>query len=394
MSETKKKSGDYLKSAEMAVEANDNMVGDGIINNTPPQDDLADKDDKRMIQNYEVKTAILIGGKEIIFAEDLASTEPYMVCNCAWDNPLSIDIYDDAEASADYLEAMTEFLGRVTSEVQHIQEQRSGHGVNGKPLTAADCIPGSRNAHYANQLVVIKPEKMTAFARTADLQLLWATHGNGCNPDARGQAVFCKNLFTGKTERWERFDVAGIIQPERTPAWAFQKLHEMGIVIEQPGPKIYMASADAARQNGELAVYRESNRLNASCAHSIEKAIHDSHDGNNRYDFAAALKTVTAQYGAERVHVVLANTVQHKDYDGRFSHENRQWAQGVQIPQLTREQCADFVCEAHPALLDGFLNFVRKQQQEKRPSVADQLKAQPKPPSPGKKKKPHIDQGR
>lgn len=35
--------GDYLKNAEMAVEGNYNMVGDGIINNTPPRrDDLTD----------------------------------------------------------------------------------------------------------------------------------------------------------------------------------------------------------------------------------------------------------------------------------------------------------------------------------------------------------------
>lgn len=114
MRDSGKKPDEYLKNAEMSTEANNNMVGDGIINNTPPPDD-----EKRMVQSYEVKTAIHIGDKEIVFAQDLAAAEPYMVCNCQWDNPLGIDIYDKVVADSDYLEAMTEFLSRVATEVQH-----------------------------------------------------------------------------------------------------------------------------------------------------------------------------------------------------------------------------------------------------------------------------------
>ena len=43
MDKDKNKPDHYLKNAEMATEANYNMVGDGIINNTPPpRDDLTD----------------------------------------------------------------------------------------------------------------------------------------------------------------------------------------------------------------------------------------------------------------------------------------------------------------------------------------------------------------
>jgi len=342
-------------------------------------------DGKRMIQDYEVKNAIHIGGKEIILAEDMTSKDPYMVCNCQWDNPLGIDVYDKVLTGTDYLEAMTEFLGRVSSEIQRIRDQRAERGVSSEPLTASDCVPGSNGAHYENQLVVIKPETMIASARTADEQLFLATGGFGCNPDARGQAVFCKNLFTGKSVRWERHDIAGIIQPERIPAWAQQRLPEMGTTLEKPAPlKVYMASGEEARQNGELPAWRESRKLNQACAKGIQKAISESHNGQYSYDLARALKTVTAEFGKERVHVVLANTVDYNNYDGRFSHENKQWAQSVQLPQLTKEQRAAFVCETHPAILDGFIHTMRKQQQEKRPSVTAQLHA-PKKPSPAKK---------
>jgi len=103
-----------------------------------------------------------------------------------------------------------------------------------KPLTAVDCVPGSTNAHYENQLVVVKPESMVASAWTEDEQLLVATGGKGCNPNVRGQAISCQNLLTGKTVRWERGDIAGIILPECVPAWVRQRLAEMGITPEQP----------------------------------------------------------------------------------------------------------------------------------------------------------------
>ena len=342
-------------------------------------------EEKRMIQNYEVKNAIHIGGKEIILAEDTSSKEPYMVCNCKWDNPLGIDVYDKGVTGADYLEAMTEFLSRVSAEVQRVKDQRAERGVSDVPLTTGDCVPGSTGAHFENQLVVIKPESMVASARTADEQLMLATSGFGCNPDSRGQAVNCKHLFTGKTVRWDRRDVAGIILPERIPEWAQQRLAEMGIAPEKPTlPKVYMASVEVARQNDELPAWRESWRLNQACAKGIEAAIHDSYKGDYRYDLPSALKAVTAEYGAERVQVVLANTITYLDYDGRFSHDNKQWAKGVELPELTKERASSFVCEAHPAILDGFVNTARKQQQEKRPSVLDQLHA-PDKPTPGKK---------
>ena len=168
-----------------------------------------------------------------------------------------------------------------------------------------------------------------------------------------------------------------------------QRSPEMDKAPDKPGPpSVYMASMEDARQNGETKAWRESLRLNEASAKGIQAAINDSHNGQYSYDLSAALKAVTAEYGKERVHVVLANTVDYKDYDGRFSRENRQWAQGIQLPQLTRERRADFVCEAHPAILDGFINTVRKQQQEKRPSVTDSLRAPSKSASAQKTDKP------
>lgn len=181
-------------------------------------------DEKRMAGSYEVKTAIHIGGKEIVFAEDKAADEPYMVCDCHRDNPFNIDVYDNIAVSGDYLTIMLNFSYRLSEQVQRIDAERARRGISNQPLTADDCLKNSRHWNYKDQLVVISPEKLTPSARTADHQLLLATGGNGCRPDARGTAVFCKNLFTGESARWERYDIAGIIDPHKMPEWVVEKL--------------------------------------------------------------------------------------------------------------------------------------------------------------------------
>lgn len=189
-------------------------------------------DEKRMIENYEVKHAIHLSGGEVILAEDASTAEPFMVCDCSWDNPFSVDVYSNIVVSADYLEVMKEFLNRAAQRVELIEKERTLRGVSNIPLTDDDCIPGSRGWNYENRLIVIKPEKLTPAARTADHQLLLATGGNGCALEALGTAVFCTNLFTGESMRWERHHVAGIIRPDRMPEWAVEKL----LVLQKEKP--------------------------------------------------------------------------------------------------------------------------------------------------------------
>lgn len=191
------------------------------------------EEEKRMIETYEVKQAIHLAGGEVVLAEDNSAAEPFMVCDCSWDNPFSVDVYTNIAVGADYLEAMKEFLERVTRRVEQIEQERTLRGVPPVPLTEDDCIPGSRSWDYTNQLIVIKPEQLTPAARTADHQLLLATGGNGCRPEALGTAVFCTNLFTGESAHWERYHVAGIIRPDRVPEWASEKLSALKNTVEK-----------------------------------------------------------------------------------------------------------------------------------------------------------------
>lgn len=101
-------------------------------------------------------------------------------------------------------------------------------------------------------------------------------------------------------------------------------------------------------------MWLQSFRQNIRCAQAIEEAIRQHFNG--MYLAKDSAKDVINIFGYDRVFWVLANTLQYKDYDGRFSHENMQWAKTFDIPK--EENNGRFAVESHPAVLDGFVNQV------------------------------------
>lgn len=107
-------------------------------------------------------------------------------------------------------------------------------------------------------------------------------------------------------------------------------------------------------------LYRTSYRLNSECKQAIHEAIADNYDGMYLGD--DAVDQVVRQYGMERVGYILANTLHHKSYDGRFSHSNKEWAEQVSTPEHNVERMTfrtDWVVDSHPAVLDGFVTMYR-----------------------------------
>lgn len=95
---------------------------------------------------------------------------------------------------------------------------------------------------------------------------------------------------------------------------------------------------------------------------SSYEAIADNYDGMYLGD--DAVDQVVRQYGMERVGYILANTLHHKSYDGRFSHSNKEWAEQVSTPEHDADRMTfrtDWVVDSHPAVLDGFVTMFRKE---------------------------------
>ena len=121
-----------------------------------------------------------------------------------------------------------------------------------------------------------------------------------------------------------------------------------------------------ARQHGEIAIYQRSSVANVACRNAIEEAIRQNFDGM-RLDVRGAKKVLEA-FGAPRVLLVLANTVQQKAWDGRFSVENRKWAQTYELPAdegMAGDRRGAYVVQSHPAVLDGFIQQTRRLVQER-----------------------------
>ena len=144
---------------------------------------------------------------------------------------------------------------------------------------------------------------------------------------------------------------------------------------------IYPHSAAYAREHGELEQYRASNNVNRQCKESIEAAVREHFDG--MYLSHDAAKGVIETYGMERVSMVLSNTVQLQDWDGRYSRRNKEWAKTIPNDNPETVRCG-YALNSHPAVLDGFIDLVREEQQRSRtqreklepsrPSVRDKLK--------------------
>lgn len=118
---------------------------------------------------------------------------------------------------------------------------------------------------------------------------------------------------------------------------------------------VYRYSLKDAIVDKEKDLWRVSYKLNCDCARAIERAI-DAHYYNDRLEDCA--QELIDEFGFARVNWVLANTVQQKPDDGRFSEENRKWSKGFYIPK--EDVNWHFCVESHPGLTDLLINQARK----------------------------------
>ena len=77
-----------------------------------------------------------------------------------------------------------------------------------------------------------------------------------------------------------------------------------------------------------------------------------------------AVQNVVGQYGFDRTLYVLAVTVMDKNWDGRISQNNKNWAKMqpvyADVDELGQEKNQAFVARSHPGLVDLFLRETRR----------------------------------
>lgn len=123
---------------------------------------------------------------------------------------------------------------------------------------------------------------------------------------------------------------------------------------------LYLSSFAEAKRQNEVALWRASHLENIACKQAIEESIRRGFDGMHLDRDCA--RSVIDNFGFKLVGWVLSATLQQKQYDGRFSPQNKAWAASTFIPPSDRNY--EFTVESHPAVLDGFVNDFRKAQAE------------------------------
>ncbi len=147
---------------------------------------------------------------------------------------------------------------------------------------------------------------------------------------------------------------------------------------------LYLYPSAYARDNRELAAYRASRNACLACTEAIEAAISE-HYRNNRLNPGAVSK-VLEKFRPEQVSYVLACTIQHKDWDARFSADNKRWAKTITTHKdkgsYGNDSTFQFVIDqTHPCLVDLFVTQLRKELEISKPSVRENLGQGTKQPS-------------
>ena len=117
---------------------------------------------------------------------------------------------------------------------------------------------------------------------------------------------------------------------------------------------LYRYTLQNANEFDEVEQWRESHRENCKCANDITDAI-NSHYHDNRLD--NCVQSMIDKYGFDRVNWVIANTIREGIQDGRYSKENKKWAEGFDV--LSSDQNWHFCVAAHPGLVNVFANQLR-----------------------------------
>ncbi len=137
-------------------------------------------------------------------------------------------------------------------------------------------------------------------------------------------------------------------------------------------------------------------RANEDCVKAIEDTIRDNFDGMY---LQCDAKDVIQQFGRERVTYLLANTIQEREWDGRFSNSNKEWAASLSVPEPIARFAPSFLITSHPAILDGFVKQAREDlkavraQPVKKPSIRAQCAEKPVPSERPSGQQPSKDKG-
>lgn len=142
-----------------------------------------------------------------------------------------------------------------------------------------------------------------------------------------------------------------------------QLCHELFVAMMEdaggradPAKLVYPYSFEAAMERSEVSIYHGSRERNSDCAKAIDHQINASCYKRDHYNLELAAMSVIQEHGFSRVNAVLAHNLQKHQSDGRYSYDNKGWANEFSLP----DGAFDYAyLKAHPILLEDFTKYAR-----------------------------------
>ena len=128
-------------------------------------------------------------------------------------------------------------------------------------------------------------------------------------------------------------------------------------MTEKEQGTIYLNTTQYSVEHDEIEQYRISHRQSEECREAIDKAISENFDGMRLKD--GFIPELIDKFGMERVQYILATTIRENLGDGRYSLENKGWAENIAVSE-SQDERRNCCLRSHPAVIDGVVNSFKK----------------------------------
>lgn len=176
----------------------------------------------RKAGEYEITQSIQIGDKELVIGENMQDKDGnfYFVADYIRNDLFAV--YENCMLSGDFIEIAEIYSKRLQTQIQKLKDRYID--MPKSVITADMCCPLKYTDSIENKVIAVKLSALRPEYRIESEQIYRVTGGFGANGNARGNAVYCKNLYNGTEVRFERQNIEGVVKPSCLPEWAKNKL--------------------------------------------------------------------------------------------------------------------------------------------------------------------------
>lgn len=176
-------------------------------------------------EHYEVVSSMNIGGKRMILAVSNDKEEQYPYLKCIYTENELFGTYESVIASDSYPEAIKLYADDIKAEAVQLELNQRAMGDAALPCYKPDEVrPVYFTDNIIGKVVAVEEKYLSNGYKDRGHQLYYVVGGSGAYPNSRGQACFSYNLYDGKKERVERYEVMGYMREDELPEFAKKTL--------------------------------------------------------------------------------------------------------------------------------------------------------------------------